>query len=100
MKRISKAVLKGLLVVILFTGGSVILSTAGVKTVSEANAATYSQVYEYLVCNGYTVLTLDRKTGTQYDWVAHTIKNGSYYITTIYCTETSIITHGDVAQYR
>jgi UDP-N-acetylglucosamine:LPS N-acetylglucosamine transferase len=96
MKQIAKAVLKALLVVILFTGGSVGLSTMGVKTVSEANAATYNQVYEYLCTNGYVVITLERKDGTKYDWIAHTIRGQVHFATTIYCDQTCIIAHGDV----
>lgn len=84
MKQIAKSVLKGLLIVVLFTGGSVALSTTGVKTVNEASAATYAQVYEYLVNNGYTVIDLCQN-GYKYNWVAHTIKDSRYYLTTIYC---------------
>jgi hypothetical protein len=100
MKQISKAVLKGLLIIVLFTGGSIAISTTGVKTVNEASAATYNQVYEYLVAHGYTVNSLAPKQGTAYDWVANTIKNGNVYTTTIYCTETSITGVGDVAMIR
>lgn len=100
MKRISKAVLKGLLVVILFTGGSIALSTTGVNTVSEANAATYNQVYEYLLTRDYTVVTLEPKQGTEFDWLAHTIKNGVHYWTTVYCTESSIVGNADVPYFK
>jgi hypothetical protein len=96
MKRIAKSVLKGLLIVVLFTGGTVVLSTTGVKTVNEANAATYNQVYEYLVTNGYTVLTLEPKAGTKYDWIAQTSKNGVRYLTTIYCTDLCVVGNADI----
>jgi hypothetical protein len=96
MKRISKALLKGLLIVVLFTGGSILLSTTGVKTVSEANAAQYQQVYDYLVARGYTVITLNPLAGTKYDWIGHTVKDGINYTTTITCTSSGIIDHTDV----
>ncbi|HSH67902.1 MAG TPA: hypothetical protein VLB84_19330, partial [Bacteroidia bacterium] len=38
MKKITLNLLKGLLVIVLFTGVSVVLSTNGVQAVSEANA--------------------------------------------------------------
>lgn len=97
MKQIAKTVLKGLLVIILFTGGSLVLSTSGVKTVNEAKAATYNQVYEYLIANGYTVLSLEPNPGaSRYEWLAHTIKGGKEYSTSIFCTETSVTGHTDV----
>jgi hypothetical protein len=71
-----------------------------VKTVSEANAATYSQVYEYLLAHGYAVITLNPKQGTQYDWIAHTVKNGLDYWTTVYCTETTIWGNGDMPYFK
>jgi hypothetical protein len=95
MKKIVKGLFKIILVVILFTGGSVILTSSGVSTVNEANAATYNQVYEYLVSNGYTVVTLSLKEGTKYDWVAKTSKDLIRYTTTVYCTETSVIGNSD-----
>jgi len=39
MKTITQKLIKGLLVIVLFTGVSVALSTTGVQTVSEAKAA-------------------------------------------------------------
>lgn len=98
MKRIAKTVLKGLLVIILFTGGSLVLSRSGIKVVSEAKAATYNQVNEYLIANGYTVLSLEPNPGaSRYEWIAHTIKEGKEFSTSIFCTETSVTGHTDVA---
>lgn len=97
MKHIAKSVLKAFLIIVLFTGGSVVLSSAGLKTVNVANAVTCNQVYEYLVSRGYTVITLEPKAGTKYDWTARTIKNNVNYCTTIFCTETSIIGNQDVS---
>jgi hypothetical protein len=97
MKQIFKTVLKALLVIILFTGGSVALSTIGAKTVNTASAATYNQVYEYLVANGYTVISLHPQTDGKYDWEAVTIKHDITYNTTIYCTASSVIGNTDVA---
>jgi hypothetical protein len=95
MKQIAKSVVKAVLVIFLFTGGTVGLSTAGMQTVNAANAASANQVYEYLVSKGYTVVTLEPKAGTKYDWIAHTIKNQVHYSTTIYCTSTSIVGNAD-----
>ena len=98
MKNIGKLVVKGLLVIVLFTGVSVALSTFGVKSVNEANAAvTYQQVYQYLVNNGYTVVTLNpisQEKGS--NWIAHTIKNDIHYWTTVYISGDSIVGHADM----
>ncbi len=85
MKNAVKLVLKGLLIIVLFTGVSISLSTTGVKSVNEANAAvSYEQVYQYLVAHGYTVITLDPISGSKGpDWIAHTIKNQIHYWTTV-----------------
>ena|SRR6218665_304953 len=92
MKQIAKTVLKGLFVVVLFTAGSVALSTTGVKTVSEANAAvSYNQVYEYLVSHGYTVISIAPSQTAKFDWVAQTIKDGRQYTTTILCNSVGIV---------
>ena len=96
MKQIAKLVLKGLFVIVLFTVGSVAVSTAGVKSVSEANACTYNQVYEYLLSRGYQVITLEPKVGTKYDWTSQTVLNGEHFTTIIHCTATSIIDHVDL----
>lgn len=75
MKKITLNLLKGLLVIVLFTGGSVVLTATGVQTVSEANAKTIGDfngqaarqagpnvtaaaVYQYLQNKGYDVLTV------------------------------------------
>jgi hypothetical protein len=97
MKKVSISLLKGLLIIVLFTGTSVVLSTVGVKTVSEAHAAvTETDVNNYLVAHGYYVVTLAPKSGTQYDWLSHTIKNGRHYWTTVHCTAGEIVGHEDV----
>ena len=98
MKNTAKLVLKGLLVIVLFTGSSIALSTIGVKSVSEAKAAvSYQMAYQYLVNNGYTVVTLDPIAGTKGpNWIAHTIKNGVHYWTTIHTTGSEIIGHTDI----
>ena len=86
MKNTAKLLLKGLFVIVLFTGSSIALSTTGIKSVSEAKAAvSYQQVYQYLVNRGYTVVTLnpvDQSKGS--NWIAHTILNGVHYWTTVY----------------
>lgn len=98
MKNTAKLVLKGLLVIVLFTGSSIALSSIGVKSVNEAKAAvTYQMAYQYLVNRGYTVVTLDPIAGTKGpNWIAHTIKNGVHYWTTVYTTGDSIVGHTDV----
>lgn len=95
MKQIAKLVVKSLFVIVLFTVGSVAVSTTGAKTVSEANACTYNQVYEYLLSRGYQVITLEPKAGTKYDWISHTVLNQVHYWTTIHCNATSVIGHED-----
>ncbi len=97
MKTIGKKLIKGLLVVALLTGSAIIVSTSGVKTATEVKAdeATYSDVYDYLVGHGYTVITLEHKAFTEYDWISHTVKNGRHYWTTVYCDENGIVGHGD-----
>lgn len=98
MKNTAKLVLKGLLVIILFTGTSIALSTFGVKSVNEAKAAvSYEQVYQYLVSRGYVVVTLDPISGSKGpDWIAHTIKNQIHYWTTVDVNGTEIVGHSDI----
>jgi hypothetical protein len=100
MKSSLKVLIKGLLVIVLFTGTSVALSTAGVETVSEARAAvSYQQVNQYLVNRGYTVITLSpvgSSTNRTEDWVSHTVKNNVHYTTTVYVQGTEIVGSNDV----
>lgn len=97
MKQFSKTLIKGLFVIVLFTAGSVALSTNGAQTVNAASAAIgYNQVFEYLTSKGYTILNLAQDTGTKYNWIAHTILNGREYCTTVYCNSSEIIGNADV----
>jgi hypothetical protein len=114
MKTITQKLIKGLLVIVLFTGVSVALSTAGVQTVSEAKAAgvgngaangsagqagqvSSSTVYQYLVSKGYTVQSLSQICGST-NWKAYTIgANGSQYITTVYVNGSQIIGGQDIS---
>ena len=80
MKKITLNLLKGLLVIVLFTGVSVVLSTTGVQTVSEVNAKvigapyqgaiqqaqrlTAAKVNQYLIDNGYDVYGVTSIKGT------------------------------------
>ena len=93
MKNTAKLVLKGLLIIVLFTGSSIALSSIGVKTVSEAKAAvSYQQVYQYLVNRGYQIITLnpiDSSKGS--NWIARTVLNGVHYSTTVYVSGDAII---------
>ena len=98
MKRSFKLLIKGLFIIILFTVGSIALSTTGVKTVSEANAAvSYQTVYSYLVAHGYMVVTLNPAPGDRTEnWLAHTTKNGVHYWSTVYVSGTAIVNNTDV----
>ena len=96
MKRISSILLKGLLVIVLFTSASVVLTTSGVKTLNEAKACISGQdVYKYLTCQGYEVLNLHQIQGTE-DWEAHTILNEVHYLTTVHVKDDAIIDHEDI----
>jgi hypothetical protein len=91
MKRSFNILIKGLLVIVLFTGTTIALSSAGVKTVNEAKAAvSYDFVYNYLVNHGYQVLTLAATKGTA-DWDAQTYKNGTFYYTHVYVQGSAIV---------
>jgi len=98
MKRTANFLLKGLIVIVLFTTTNIGLSSVGVNAVSEAKAAvSYQQVYQYLVSRGYEVVSL--KPITSYrteDWVSHTILNGIHYMTTIHVQGNEIIVTTDV----
>lgn len=93
MKNTAKLVLKGLLVIVLFTGSSIALSSIGVKSVNEAKAAvSYQQANQYLVNRGYTVVTLEETfLRSDENWIAHTIKNGIHYNTTVIVSGSSIV---------
>jgi hypothetical protein len=112
MKTITQKLIKGLLVIVLFTGVSVALSTTGVQTVSEAKAAgvgsgaangsagqsgvSSSTVYQYLVSRGYTVQSLNQICGST-NWKAYTIgADGMHYITTVYVSN-GFLAHGDAS---
>jgi hypothetical protein len=114
MKTITQKLIKGLLVIVLFTGVSVALSTTGVQTVSEAKAAgagggalggpagqagqvSASAVYQYLVSKGYTVQSLNPICGSL-NWKAYTTgANGTQYITTVIVQTSQIVANTDVA---
>jgi len=97
MKTVRIRLVKGLFVIVLFTATSMALSTFGVKSVNQAMAAvSQQQVNAYLVTEGYTVLASGRKSGTTYDWIAHTVKGGVEYMTTVHCDANGIISHEDI----
>ena len=96
MKHISNILLKGLLVIVLFTSTTIVLYTAGVKTANEANASVSGQqVYQYLTGLGFHVYTLYPVQGTE-DWRGHTSKNGVDYTTTVHVVGSQIIDHEDI----
>ena len=96
MKQIAKNVLKGLLIIVLFTGGSIVLSTKGVKTISEASACVKAQdVIDYLEALGYHVVSLREIEGTE-NWSCHTILNGIHYNTTVIVEGDQIVTSTDI----
>jgi hypothetical protein len=95
MKLIGKTLLKALLLVVLFTATSVVLSTSGVKTISEARAGVKGQdVIDYLTGLGYTIIDLKQIEDSD-DWVSHTILNGHYYLTIVHVRGNTIIDHED-----
>lgn len=98
MKNTLKLAVKGLLVIVLFTGSTIALSTFGVKTVNEAKAyVSYEYVYQYLVNRGYQVITLEPVTGSKTeDWIAHTVLQGVHYWTTVHVQGSEIIGVSDV----
>ena len=98
MKNTAKLLVKGLFIIVLFTGSTIALSTVGIKTVNEAQASvTYQTVLNYLVNNGYEVVTLNpiREYKTD-NWIAHTIRNGVHYMTTVYVEGTQIVGVNDI----
>jgi len=94
-----KALVKGLIVIVLFTGSAITLSTAGVETVSEAKAAVSGQqVNQYLLSRGYQVLSMaETPEKANEDWICQTILQGIRYQTTVYVSGTQIIGQADVA---
>jgi hypothetical protein len=98
MKRSLKALFRGLLVIVLFTGSAITLSTAGVETVSEAKAAVSAQaVCQYLTSRGYQVISYcETPEKANEDWICHTVLQGIHYTTTVYVEGTQIIGHGDI----
>ena len=100
MKNLASSLLKGLLVIVLFTGGSFVLSTTGVKTVNEAQAAvSEAQVIEYLEECGYQVISANPKPNTMEDWICHTIFNGEHRWTTVYVSGSCIVGNADNFYY-
>ncbi len=93
MKNTLKVLAKGLLIIVLFTGSTIALSTVGYQTVNEAKAAvTYQQAYNYLISRGYEVVTLEPVTGSKTEnWIAHTVKQGVHYWTTVYVSGNQIV---------
>lgn len=112
MKKITLNLFKGLLVIVLFTGVSVAVSTTGVQTVSEAHAGggynpasssgqagqvSASNVNQYLINHGYSVQSLCPITGTG-NWQAYTVNSNGVQVRTIVYTQGSqIISSGDIA---
>ena len=96
MKNLSKTLVRGLLVIVLFTGISVGLSTSGIKTINEAHAAvSKQQVNSYLVNRGYTVYSINPIQNTT-NFICQTKLNGINYWTTVYTDGTNIIGIYDV----
>src|SRR5471030_2619734 len=84
MKQSFKILIKGLLVIVLFTGSSIALSTGGVKTVNEADAAiSTQQIWNYLVNHGYIVYSVNSISGTN-NFICSTQLQGVNYSTTVY----------------
>lgn len=117
MKTITQKFIKGLLVIVLFTGVSVALSTTGVQTVSEAHAGSggsagagsgtgssgqggqvsSATVNQYLVARGYTVQSLSPICGSV-NWRAYaTSASGTQYMVTVYVQSSQIVASNDSA---
>ncbi|MBN8697054.1 MAG: hypothetical protein J0L87_11030 [Bacteroidetes bacterium] len=99
MKTKIKIIAKALFLVVLLSSSAIALNVVGVKVVSEAHASvSQEQVYQYLISRGYLVVSLKKESNERYcnNWVAHTIKGGLHFTTTVYCNENEIIGHGDV----
>lgn len=82
MKKAIRIIAKTLFATVLLTTSIVLVNTNGVNTVSEAKAATYQQVYNYLTSRGYEVISL--APYAKYQWLAHTVKDGRHYWTTVF----------------
>lgn len=82
MKKVTRIIAKVFFAIVLLTSSVIIVNTNGVNTVSEAKAATYQQVYNYLTSRGYEVITLAPYAKLQ--WLAHTVKDGRHYWTTVF----------------
>lgn len=99
MKAKIKIIRKALFLAVFLSSSSIALNVVGVKVVSEAHASvSQEQVYQYLINRGYSVVSLKRDNTSKYgnNWIAHTIKDGLHFTTTVYCNENEIIGHGDV----
>lgn len=101
MKRIKRLLIRCILVVSIFSITSITLSVSGLGIIDEANAAVGEyEARQYLINNGYEVLSLQQCSGSpgsrnSFNWIAHTIKNGEHFWTTVFCTATEVIGHGD-----
>lgn len=96
MKNLSKTLVKVLFVIVLFTGITAGLSTSGIKTINEANAAvSKQQVNSYLVNRGYSVYSINAIQGTN-NFICQTQLQGVNYWTTVYTDGTNITGINDV----
>lgn len=95
MKKLLVNLLKGLLVVILFTGTSVLLfTTADVKTVNEAQAnVDETQVIDYLEECGYQVVGCSPKPNTVSDWTARVVSGNRQYNVIVHVSGNEIVGH-------
>lgn len=96
MKRTTQILVKGLLLIVLFSSISIVMNTMGVKTTNVAQASVSGgDVYKYLTCHGYKVYSLSPIQGTD-NWVAHTYINEVHFTTTIFVEGDQIIDHEDI----
>lgn len=118
MKKITLNLVKGLLVIVLFTGVSVALSTTGVQTVSEAKAGsntgagasgssqagvTASTVNQYLVNYAYSniqTLSVSSSTSSGTTWTAYAYSSasGTQVTVSVYVQGSQILGSADIAQ--
>ena len=116
MKKITLNLVKGLLVIVLFTGVSVALSTTGVQTVSEAKAGgngagaggstqggvTASTVNQYLTAHAYSnvqsiSVSSSSSSGTTWRAVVYSSASGGQVSVSVYVQGSQIVGSNDAS---
>lgn len=101
MKSIKRLLVRYIFVVSIFSIVSIALSISGAGIINNANAAVSEfEVRIYLNERDYNIVSLELlsegpRTKNSVSWLAHTIKNGEHLWTTVYCSASEVIGHGD-----